>query len=55
MPEEMVEWLKMTAKMIIDGDMYKEAGGDEYEDEAPYSCPIKKCPECPRVECPPPE
>jgi hypothetical protein len=54
MPDAMIQWLNMTAAMIIEGDMFKE-NKEEEEEEAPYSCPIEECPPCPFTVCPKPE
>ena len=54
MPDAMIQWLNMTAAMIMEGDIFKE-NKEEEEEEAPYSCPIEECPPCPFTVCPKPE
>ena len=55
MPQEMIEWLQMTATLIIEGDLLKKDGDEISENESPFSCPIQRCPPCPIYDCARPE
>lgn len=56
MPIEMIEWIRTTVSLILEGDLYREEPITEHVDDKPeFKCPIPYCPPCERPNCPGPK